>query len=127
MSVHSVQTNVMCVLVVAHGMFDCVHARYEVAVAADLARQASRATLATNTGAAPPEAPPEATTHDEEDEIERAIAMSLAAENEPASGSGVGAEANDRATAAVPSAPAVRAAEVLSPEELRAARLARFG
>lgn len=114
----------MCVLVVAHGMLDCHHARYEVAVAADLARQASRATLATGTGAAPPA---EATTHDEEDEIERAIAMSLAAENEPASGSGVGAEANDRATAAVPSAPVVRAAEVLSPEELRAARLARFG
>ena len=111
-------------VLVAHGLLDCVHARYEVAVAADLAQQASRASLATNTGSVPP---PEATTHDEEDEIERAIAMSLAAENEEASGSGIGAGANDRATAAVPPAPVVRAAGVLSPEELRAARLARFG
>jgi hypothetical protein len=93
-----------------------VACRYEAAVAADLARQAAPA----------PATPPA----QEDDEIARAIAMSLAAEN-----------ANDTtATATAGSAPAGDGAEtadggvaggggdfvVLSPAELRAARLARF-
>ena len=101
-----------------------VACRYEAAVAADLARQAAPAP------ATPPATPPA----QEDDEIARAIAMSLAAEN-----------ANDTtatatATAGAGSAPAGDGAEtagggvaggggdfvVLSPAELRAARLARF-
>jgi hypothetical protein len=114
-----------------------VACRYEAAVAADLARQAAPAP------ATPPATPPA----QEDDEIARAIAMSLAAENAndttatATAGAGAGAApAADGEGAAAPAAAVAETAEtadggvaggggdfvVLSPAELRAARLARF-
>lgn len=116
--------------------------RYEAAVAADLSRQAAATPSSTSPGESTDPAP-SAPQKEEEDEVQRAIAMSLAETNDPPPTAVAHATATaqntavtgpesttpveDSGPAATGTAAAVQDWTTLTTEELRAARLARFG